>query len=282
MLLKTSTLYLFFTVKAAMPLSRVGYSSEKKMLLSLLRDGFDIFELIQVLMMIPIVLFSLSFHEFSHGFVAYKCGDHTARNFGRLTLNPTKHLDPIGALMMLFIGFGWAKPVPVNTRNFKNPKRDFALVALAGPVSNLLLALVSCGILCLSAWIFDIKLVFESGILKYASFMEISNIAEVILTFFYIFTLLNIGLAVFNLIPLPPLDGSRLISAILPPKLSYSYDQITNYSRYILLFLVLSSYIPFNIGRFSSISDLIFYPLDLVRELIMTGYINLFSLIFGW
>ncbi len=252
------------------------------MLLSLIQGGFNKFELIQVLMMIPIVLFSLSFHEFSHGFIAYKCGDYTARNFGRLTLNPTKHLDPIGALMMLFIGFGWAKPVPVNTRNFKNPKRDFALVALAGPVSNLILALVSCGLLCLSAWLFDIKLVFEFGILKYASLTEISNIARVTLTFFYIFTLLNIGLAVFNLIPLPPLDGSRLVSAILPPKLSYSYSKITDYTRYIFLFLILSSYIPFRIGNFSSISDLFFYPLDLFRELIMSGYINLFSLIFGW
>ena len=113
------------------------------MITSILQNGFSSDSIITILMLIPIVLISLSFHELAHGYVAYLCGDKTARNFGRLTMNPIKHLDPIGALMMLLVGFGWAKPVPINTRNFKKFKRDLALVSIAGPLSNLLLAFIA-------------------------------------------------------------------------------------------------------------------------------------------
>ena len=118
------------------------------MLRYLLTSGGDTREyVIHILLCLPIILLALSLHETAHGFVAYKLGDPTAKNLGRLTLNPIKHLDPVGFLCMILAGFGWANPVPINTRCFKNPRRDMALSAAAGPISNFLLAVVFCGLL---------------------------------------------------------------------------------------------------------------------------------------
>ncbi len=160
-----------------------------------------LFELLDIVITIPIVLFALTFHEFSHGFIAYKLGDPTAKYMGRLTLNPLKHLDPIGTLCMILCRFGWAKPVPVDMRQFKNPKRDMAFCAIAGPLSNLLLGFLGTLIYCLLAFIFP----------------NILN--NYYLTYFLSsFAILNIYLAIFNLIPLPPFDGSRILTAFLPDK----------------------------------------------------------------
>lgn len=167
------------------------------------------------------VLIILTLHEFAHGFVAYKLGDNTAKNLGRLTLNPLKHLDPFGALCMLFFHFGWAKPVPVNARNFKNPKKDFALVALAGPAFNLILAIISSFLYLLLFSIFS-KVAFESKFL----FSLVNNL----LTFVFLFYSINLSFAIFNLIPIPPLDGSRLLNVILPEKW---YFGIMQYEKYI-------------------------------------------------
>ena len=101
---------------------------------------------IQLILVLPCILVSLTFHEWAHGYAAYKCGDMTAKMYGRLSLNPLAHLDPVGSVCMLLFGFGWAKPVPVNTRNFRHPKRDFAIVAAAGPLMNLLLAFGGAGV----------------------------------------------------------------------------------------------------------------------------------------
>lgn len=172
--------------------------------------------------MLPIILFSLSFHEMSHGYAAYKMGDPTAKNLGRLTLNPLKHLDPVGALFMLFVGFGWARPVPINTRNLKNPRVGMAISGAAGPISNLLLSFISALLL---------KLVFE---VKFFASLS-PTIISLIITFLLISVQLNISLAVFNLLPLPPLDGSRIFYVFLPPKL---YFGIMKYERIIYLVLM--------------------------------------------
>ena len=168
------------------------------------------------LMRIPVLLLALTVHETAHGYAAYRLGDPTAYNQGRLTLNPLKHLDPIGTLMMLLFGFGYAKPVPINARYFRKPKRDMALTALAGPLSNILLAWLGIFLFCVAA-----------------KFVDANNSAGyVVMLFLQVFYMLNLGLGIFNLIPIPPLDGSRIFLIFLPTKYYFS---IMRYERYIML-----------------------------------------------
>lgn len=191
---------------------------------------------INVILTALAVLITLSVHEYCHGYAAYRLGDNTARNLGRLTLNPIKHIDPIGALCMIFFKVGWAKPVPVNPRNFKNPKRDFALTSLAGPLSNIILAFFSAAIYLL------IFAIFKEVPFKADSF-ELKLVTN-LLSFVLIFHSVNIGLGIFNLIPIPPLDGSRLLNVFLPPKV---YFGIMKYERQIyfavLGWLLLGDYV---------------------------------------
>lgn len=191
------------------------------MLLSILSNGSSLQEiLIQILLTIPTILIALTFHEVAHGWMSYKMGDPTAYNMGRLTLNPLKHLDPIGALCMLLVGVGWAKPVPVNARYYKNPKRGMALTALAGPVMNLILAFV--------------------GVIIYTLILRLgyySLLHYTLCQLFYYFAYLNIYLAVFNLIPIPPFDGSRIAFIFLP---THFYFKIMRYERIIQMVVMIA------------------------------------------
>ena len=162
----------------------------------------------ELIITVPIILLALTFHEFAHGFIAYKLGDPTAKLCGRLTLNPLKHLDPIGTICMIFAHFGWARPVPIDISNFKNSKRDLALSALAGPVANLLLAFFGCFFFVIAKN--NLPLVYKSEV--------VFTLAKMLYTFLFYFVWLNISLAIFNFLPIPPLDGSKILYAFLPPR----------------------------------------------------------------
>ena len=182
-----------------------------------------------LIILLPVLIFSLCFHEFSHGYVAYRLGDNTAARNGRLTLNPLAHLDPVGSLMILFVGFGWAKPVPVNPVNFSNPRVDMMKVAFAGPASNLFLA-------------------FIAGLLiRFANFSQIMS-NEILLQTLYFFSYINIALAVFNMLPLAPLDGSQIFGNMISknnPELAWKLQM---YGPKILMGLILIGMVtPFSL-----------------------------------
>lgn len=175
-------------------------------------------------MIIPAAFLTIVLHEIAHGFVAYLLGDRTAKNAGRLTLNPIKHVDILGLISMVIFGFGWAKPVPVNPYFFKNRKGGMALCAFAGPASNILLALVAL----------FITTVIVTSELAYEILLGIA-------TFLQIFAILNVGLAIFNLIPIPPLDGSKILNVLLPQRV---YFKIMQFERYGFIVLILLLNIP--------------------------------------
>lgn len=238
------------------------------MLFSILSGG-DVREMIiNLLLLIPVILISLSAHEAAHGFMAHKMGDHTAYNLGRVTLNPAKHLDPMGSLCMLVFGYGWAKPVPINARNFKNPKRGMAYTAIAGPISNLLLGLVTT-ILC--AVVGFIHGYFYAEIINNQT---LNNVITIIGLLFEYFGYMNFVLAIFNLIPVPPFDGSRFFSLFLPEK---TYFAMMKYERYImigiLIFMIACSRL-FNFSPFGWVAEKLF---DLVYEPITGLLLLIFS-----
>ena len=190
-----------------------------------------------LLITLPVVIISLTFHEFAHAYSAVKLGDQTPAITGRLSLNPLAHLDIMGFLCMLLTGFGWAKPVQVNPRNFKNGKRGMAITAAAGPLSNLLMSFVCMFILALLAKFKVLAVYYGKGYFSGLSFGE--SLLMVLGTMIYYLSIWNLYLAIFNLIPIPPLDGSRLVDAFLPGKVSYYYNAYGRYFQIGLFAVVL-------------------------------------------
>ena len=178
-------------------------------------NGLDWSYLLNIVLSVVPALLCITFHEVSHGWVAYRLGDPTAKDAGRLTLNPLKHIDMMGLLMMVVFKFGWAKPVPVNMMRFRNPKRGMALTALAGPVSNVLLALV---------------FLFLYGLL-YRALYSVQFLLDMIWLTAYI----SLALAIFNIIPVSPLDGSKVLFALLPDA---AYAKLMRYERYGMILLL--------------------------------------------
>lgn len=184
----------------------------------------------ELIIIAPPLLLALTIHEFAHGFVAFRLGDPTAQQAGRLTLNPLKHLDPLGTIAFFFIKFGWAKPVPVNPAYFQNPKQAMLWVGLAGPASNFILAVVSA-IMAKAIWLL-------------ASVLPYSTAAEAILVPFNGMIIasvwINLVLGILNLIPIPPLDGSRILTGLLPNNIAISYLRLERYGFIVILLLAVT------------------------------------------
>lgn len=178
----------------------------------------------KILLLAPAFLLAITIHEFSHGYIAYRLGDPTAKNAGRLTFNPISHLDPFGTLAILFIGFGWAKPVPVDPRNFSDPRRDNLWVALAGPASNFLTA-IAFGIL------FRLLSTIITG----------PGIGEIIILMIYLAVWINLVLTIFNLLPIPPLDGFHILEGLVSYETYIKLQQYARIGPMILLGLILLS-----------------------------------------
>lgn len=207
-------------------------------------------DILHYIYLIPAVLIAITLHEFAHGFVSWKLGDPTPKEEGRLTLNPIKHLDPIGALCLLVFHMGWAKPVMINPNYYKNPKAGTVLVSLAGPVMNFIISIVSMLVM---------------GIYIKSGLYDISDVLEYIYIFFYYLAVINVGLGIFNLIPIPPLDGSKVLGAILPEKLYFNYMR---YEKYFALILIVLLWLGWLSG-----------PINILNDIVLDGIWKLICLI---
>ncbi len=199
---------------------------------------------------IPVLLFAVTIHEYSHGKAALSLGDPTARNAGRLTLNPVPHIDPLGALCLFLFNFGWARPVPVNIRYFRNIRRDTILMALSGPVANFAAAFVT-------------GLFVRYLLLPWEIYLQV--LAYMLL--------MNIGLGLFNLLPIPPLDGSHVMENLLPPAASSKYREFGRFAPLVLVGVLLLD----NFGEFNILGRFLGYPLFYIAY--MFGGENLFRIL---
>lgn len=215
---------------------------------------------------IPAILLAMSVHELCHGFVAEKCGDPTPRAMGRISMNPFRHINPYGFICLMLIGFGAANPVQVNPHNFKHPRRDMALVALAGPLSNLVLAFLGAGL-------FVLYLAFGYPLLE-----SMQGLAYTLALLLQSFCMINLGFFAFNLIPLPPLDGSHILFACLPRKWEMKirrYEHILSYVAIGLILLsIASNYIPI-------LPDILSLTLGAVRSFFYNLFIGFWDMVLG-
>ena len=188
------------------------------------------------LYMLPAFVIALSVHEWAHAYTAYRAGDMTAYSMGRMTLNPLKHIDPIGLLMVALVGFGWARAVPVNPRNFRNPKKDNIMVSLAGIIANISLALLS--VLVVDA-VFKISGLSDLHLKAAWSYIFVfdNKIANILMYFMSSFVIINITLAVFNLLPIPPLDGSHLLEGFILR--NFGPSALMTLNRYGMMILII-------------------------------------------
>lgn len=185
-----------------------------------MRVLINVYYLLEKLLSLPALLIAITFHELAHGYAAYTLGDPTAKNSGRLSLNPIKHIDPLGLIMLFLLRFGWAKPVPVNPLYFKNRKLGMIIVSIAGPITNFMLALLFALI---------------------STYVKITNMF--ILGFLELSVLYNIILGIFNLLPFPPLDGSKILASLLPDRYEFLFYKHENYLRIILIVMVITGFI---------------------------------------
>lgn len=229
----------------------------------------DIYQIMMNLLASLVVVFTaLPIHEVAHGYIASKLGDPTAKNLGRLNLNPLAHFDPIGTTMLILFGFGWAKPVPVNPYYFKNRKNGMALTALAGPVSNILLATA-----CFAIY----KALYY--------FAPMGTVLQIFLQVLNIIISINVGLAAFNLIPIPPLDGSKIIGFFMPMNVYYKFSNwFARYQQVFLYGLMAVLFILPNLGGiFGSLGNIIYIPMGWLRSGIywimdiLTGFVDLLA-----
>ncbi len=209
------------------------------MLLDIFRGNADGLSLLVTFFSRLFVIFcTMPIHEYAHALIATKLGDQTPRLSGRLTLNPMAHISPLGAIMIFLCGFGYAKPVNVNPRNFKDPKKGMALTAIAGPISNLIMGFI---------------FIFIATIYNYTLF-NYTTMSIAIYTFLYFAGMVNVNLAVFNLLPIPPLDGSRILQLLIPAKYYYNFLQYERYIVLVVFILILTGVLS---GPLSYISNLI-------------------------
>ncbi|MCK9243943.1 MAG: site-2 protease family protein [Candidatus Marinimicrobia bacterium] len=204
-----------------------------------------------IILLVPPILLALTFHEFMHGWAAYKLGDPTAKYAGRLTMNPLVHLDPIGTLMLFLVRFGWARPVPVDPRYFRNPKRDMLIVSVAGPLANMGLALLS-GLL--------VRL-FRSGQFNWLPL----NLLQPLYTMTILSLQINLALAIFNLLPIPPLDGSKILFGLIPHRYEVQFQWLERYGGFFLMAIIV-------IGMVTNVS---------ILGALIGPFVNIFSRIFG-
>lgn len=196
--------------------------------------------ILEFILLTPPFLLAITFHEFAHGYVAFRLGDTTARDAGRLSMNPLRHLDPIGVIAFFLVKIGWAKPVPVNPARLRDPARDMLYVSLAGPGANLLLAAASVAGLK--------ALAFSAGFLPRAFVYPAVNMAAASVW-------INIVLAVFNLVPIPPLDGSEILMRVLPADLARGYARLAPFGFILLVVLFYTGILPQLLAPFLSLAD---------------------------
>ena len=195
-------------------------------LIGIIMDRGSIWQIISwIISSTVVVLLVLPVHEFAHGLAATKLGDPTPGYQGRMSLNPMRHIDYLGSLLIFLIGFGWAKPVQVDARYFKNPKGGMAITALAGPLSNIIVAFISSFLYSALRFVYVLTL-------PYGFWLSVINFFALV---FYYITIINISLAVFNLVPIPPLDGSKILAVLLPDRIYY---QLMRYERYFMIVLM--------------------------------------------